>query len=188
MASRIVYLDMDGVLCDFVGGVARVFHRPDLLTDWPPGQYCLATRLGIPASDFWGTIARLDAEWWAELPLLPGADELLNYAQHTLQATCVVLSAAGEPNSACGKLRWLRKWLGPKFRNYLLGPPKLCCARPGAFLVDDHDDNVADFMAAGGGAHLYAQPWNAAHAQTTTNTDRAVAALAAWAAVTPVER
>ena len=48
-------------------------------------------------------------------------------------------------------------------RQYLIGPPKHLCAKPGVLLIDDRDKNVADFLGLGAHAILVPRPWNSLH-------------------------
>ena len=48
-------------------------------------------------------------------------------------------------------------------RQFLIGPSKHLCAKPGVLLIDDSDKNVAAFQEQGGSSLLVPRPWNSLH-------------------------
>ena len=52
---------MDGVLCNFVSGVAKVFGKTEkeVYEKWEPGIYDVATPLGISEEKMWAEIPSL---------------------------------------------------------------------------------------------------------------------------------
>ncbi len=112
---------------------------------------------------FWRSITR---EVWAESPVSPEFGCLLEHAEwlvgreHVHFLTSPTLNA----DSLAGKLDWIQRcapaWM---HRQFLIGPSKHLCAKPGAVLFDDSDKNVEAFRAAGGCALLVPRPWNSSH-------------------------
>ena len=145
-----IFLDVDGVLADFVGGVLRAFplpHEPHN-TPWD----------FIP-DDVW---PRLDAAFWAGLDVLPDARALVELCQQ--RGELYLLTALPRTNrteAVEGKL----KWVGQHFpqlanRTILCVGGKASWATADAVLIDDHDGNVDAFRAAGGNAILVPRSWN----------------------------
>jgi hypothetical protein len=81
--------------------------------------------------------------------------------------TTILTSPSKDPAAAAGKTRWLQSVFGRDFRSYLIGPDKQSCARPGAVLIDDRDENCDSFRQAGGRAIVFPQRWNSGHAHRT---------------------
>jgi 5'(3')-deoxyribonucleotidase len=141
-----LYIDMDGVLCDFFGEWARghgVAH------------YKQIDKNDIKASlDKIGTKAE---EFFANLPKLPGADELLRAAQAFGGYT--ILSSPLERNEAAsikGKQEWIAKHLQaypPKNIIFERNKAKYADAHGAKnLLVDDYGVNVRAWNEAGGEA------------------------------------
>ena len=110
---------------------------------------------GMSGNEFWNS---LDHDFWANLEMLPWAEELLDYLEPF--KPCILSSPAGA--TASGKQRWIKKHL-PKFWNdgrYLLGPAKHYAASPEAILIDDHEVKIQEFKDAGGRGILFPAPWN----------------------------
>ena len=161
-----IFLDMDGVLADFVGATAGLFGRdPETLYNGHlRGSYDLAQALGVTTDKMWRAIDGAGEKFWAELEPYPWAHTLLAHCRRT--ARTVILSAPSQhPSSTSGKLRWLQSQFGLRFRDYLLGPRKDACAHHGALLIDGCADNCYRFLAAGGQAILFPRRWNALHLQ-----------------------
>ena len=114
-------------------------------------------------ADFWRSITR---EMWATTPVSPEFEFILAWAEiqvgrdHIYFLTSPTLDA----DSVAGKLEWIQHF-APKWmqRQYLIGPCKHLCAKPGALLIDDSNNKVAAFEEHGGMAILVPRPWNSLH-------------------------
>jgi len=147
-----VYCDMDGVLADFLGAYDEFFGNK------------------IPSKGFVAISGhewkRLKTEWptfWIDLDPLPNAmglwKEISSYAPSILTAIPV-----GWPSAATGKAVWVRQHL-TKF-GYKPSQQLITCLRhekqqyattngePNV-LIDDQDNNVREWQAAGGIAIHY---------------------------------
>lgn len=167
---ELIALDMDGVLTDLVGSLARLFNvKPeDAHRNWPRGEYDLAKGLAasgveVSTSEMWARIDDAGEAFWYSLEPLPWAFDVLSMCQATAP-TVILTSPSLAPHSASGKVMWLQRHLGRSFRDFLIGPGKAALARPAVMLVDDSDKNIADFENAGGMGWLFGRPWNANHA------------------------
>lgn len=152
------YLDFDGVLVDFVRGV-QDFHGVQLPYD--SIRWGLEDQMGFGdrKADFW---APLGYDFWANLPWTNDGKKILES----------VLSVFGEEvgfiTSPCqtlgcvdGKLAWARRELGRELaKKVFVGGSKSILANPHGLLIDDNDDNVANWREAGGHAILWPRPWN----------------------------
>lgn len=165
MKNRICYLDMDGVLVDFVNGALREhgYHLPEGTVKWDFNH-----QLKIPDPEFWGPFGR---SFWSNLGWMPEGRELLTELEIMFgQDHIVILSSpCGTPGCAEGKLDWIKQHLPKYKRQYLLGPAKHLCASPSHILIDDYDHNVDKFRTYGGFAALVPRSWNTAEQFTYQN-------------------
>lgn len=157
------FLDLDGVLVNFVGGALRLLGRT--LDPYPAGEWDFHRHLGLTDDDFWGQITRGGAHFWADLEWLPDGREVHEAVDAAFGPEGVYLlsSPSQDPQSLAGKAMWVQRHLPQYRRRLLLGVCKEAVAHPGVLLVDDSDANVAAFRCAGGAAILVPRPWNHLH-------------------------
>lgn len=160
----IIYLDMDGVLADFVSPTLALFNRLDLIdSGWPKGEYSLEKVLGITTEQLWWAIDMVGVDFWAQLPIYPWALRL--YRALELYGDVYLLSApSSSPHSHAGKRLWMQQHFGESFNKYVLTRHKHLLSGENRFLIDDHDLNCSKFASAGGAAVVFPQPWNEATA------------------------
>jgi hypothetical protein len=160
-----LYLDMDGVITDFIGGVERWYgidlsgHDHWDFTD---------EEVGMPMQDFW---VGLTDEFWATLSLTPWGALLLS---RLMKYKPIILSSPQRENAG-GKQIWLRRHLGGihKAGRYILTPQKWTVAGPGKILIDDCDQHVAEWFTHGGDSILFPRKWNALrHMDDMTHEER----------------
>lgn len=178
-----IYLDMDGVLVDFVGGVFRLYELdPNLRREvkgWDGIPSVLSVYSGREISDavMWQEIAKAGAAFWEELAWLPWGREV--YMTCAAKAPTVLMTTPSpDPSSAAGKVTWIHRNMPPGQRFALAGKtpkgePGSCkhhMAHPGALLIDDGQHNVDQFTAHHGDALLIPAPWNDS-AQWPTQAD-----------------
>jgi 5'(3')-deoxyribonucleotidase len=165
VAPKVIYLDMDGVLVDFVGHVFRLFdagvEEPHgLVKGWDGIEVALSEVLGreVTGSEMWGTIAEAGLEFWSTIPWCPWGKELLGMCSK-MSDVVIMTTPTRDPMSSAGKQRWIEDNLDDPY-GYAFSPRKHLMAHPGALLIDDADRNVERFARAGGMAYLFPQPWN----------------------------
>lgn len=171
-AIEVIFLDMDGVLCDFHSAVARLWGLDPATVDdetwaeigeWgisvpPPG---VAGRSGSPAtsyrSDFWDRIEAEGRRWWESLDKLPWADELWDACRRRAERVAILTSPA--PFFACheGKRAWVRARLGRA--DVVVTSAKALCSGPKKVLIDDRTRYAAGWRAAGGTFVPLRRPW-----------------------------
>jgi 5'(3')-deoxyribonucleotidase len=175
MIDRIC-IDMDDVLNKFTQTAMRKVG----FKDWTPNDHKTLGEFDIvksanamggnftPAS-FWKLITR---DVWATVPKSAEYELILNYAVTLVgHKNIIVLTAPTiDPECLAGKLEWIHavlpKWL---HRQFLIGPVKHFCARPGTLLIDDADRNIDGFRLHGGEGLLVPRPWNTLHGHNTLN-------------------
>lgn len=143
-----IHVDMDGVLCDFESQYKRLTGD-----DWGG---CFLEREDAPAK--WARIEAMD-HFFADMPWCPGGQKLWIYL-NAYHDNVVILSAISRtiPNCREDKYQWCKKNLGISDDriNLVLGKrnKQKFCKGPDDILIDDHAQNRAQWVAAGGIA-----PW-----------------------------
>lgn len=147
-----IYLDMDGVLADFDAGiiagggvpVPHVKARSAMTPAELKADDKIISIMGAP-------------DFFARLPVLKGADRLLEAVALIPDADICILSAVpGEPldSASCidGKYRWLRQH-APLLANraiFCRAREKQDYANSDAILIDDHPRNCSEWRERGG--------------------------------------
>lgn len=150
-----LYLDMDGVVADFDGGLAArgILPRDDY---WMarPREHWSAEEID---HDTRVTAAMDDDKFWLGLKHYPGAREFLHDAIKLWPAKVKFLTALPRKESRAGPVRlikklWLWEHLGVYPRDVItcVRSEKQCYAQTGGVLVDDMTKNCAEFEKAGG--------------------------------------
>jgi hypothetical protein len=165
MAIERIYLDMDGVLCDLLPGIAELYGRLFDPEDWPPGEYDVSVGFGIPRITLWNHIGKVGgASFWAGLTQTEHYEELVELSRlFALKPPRVLSSPTRFPSSYAGKAAWLieRDWQLPNAA--FLGAEKWQLSKPGRVLIDDNSDNCIDWEAEGGSAILFPTISNELH-------------------------
>ncbi len=162
MSERIVFIDMDGVLADFVLGACHVFERPELAVNWPAGEYRCAVALGVSEEEFWRRIESRPS-FWLHLKCFTWAHALVEAVESFGYRPIICTAPTDDPVCAAQKTQWLQSHFGRGRLEYFLGKQKHLLAQPGRILIDDSDANCEAFAAAGGHAILFPQRWNSLH-------------------------
>lgn len=154
-----IFLDMDGVLADFKGGVEICFETD--LSKYM--SYDLHTPLGLTLSEFWGRISDLGPVFWEQLPYLDHAMKVYKLCI-TYADTWFLTSPSQDRKAYEGKVLWLHRVLGLSLPyavdRILVTKHKSLLANPNSMLIDDLEHNVLNFVEAGGLGFLFPAPWN----------------------------
>lgn len=160
-AAKCIFLDVDGVLADFVAGAFRAhgkYLEPESVT-WD-----FYKQMGLEPAEFW-SVANYD--FWRNLMWTPEGPELLKLLEDIAGERIVLLtSPCDTPGSVQGKVDWVKAFM-PQYKGRLMvGSAKHLVAGPGKLLVDDHGANVDKFREHGGQAVLVPRPWNELKTET----------------------
>ena len=151
------YVDMDGVLVDFIGGMAELhnLNRDYVFKHWPANVWDLEHGMGIKGN--WRD--RCDADFWANLNKTAEADAIMKMIEGS---TVYILTNPGDANAAMGKLYWLEKHYPEIVRDgrYIFTTQKHLLAKRGRVLIDDSSEYCQKFRSWGGAAILIRRPWN----------------------------
>lgn len=168
-----VFIDMDGVVADFVGGVCKL-HDLDYrsLTYGMQGSYDIARHTCMSANDFWTHLDQ-DEKFWENLELTEEAESIMSLLENHFKAkNCYFLSSpAMSPNCFYGKAAWIHKHFPGYINRLILTGHKHFVASPNRLLVDDSDTNIAKFKKHGGNTLLIPRPWNSGHSTQLSVTD-----------------
>lgn len=175
MKFQTLYLDMDGVLCDFHLDAVRAHLRAglripkldhygtplelqmeylrDIWLHYAPGKslqkWVLPQRSDESDEDwmarFWKPIATA-AFVWENLEPYPWYKSMWELCND--YADYVEIVTTPGPIAACyaGKRKWIDKYLGPNTPAWL-GSRKWALSRPGTLLIDDYDKTTARFAS-----------------------------------------
>ncbi len=162
-----VYLDIDGVLCDWAAGAHQRMQRPLDYRHWP-------YRRG-PAGWYWHNeidwsfdqVSQLcDYAFWENLPWTEDGRAILEAILGLVDRDDVILLTTPMPHleSTSGKIAWVKKHL-PTFTRRMLICPGMKYKTglplvPNSVLIDDRQRNIHDWKLAGGRAILVPRPWN----------------------------
>lgn len=162
-----IYLDLDGVLSNFVEAALKKHQMGyNVLL---PGQYAMWEGMGISQAMFWDKCK--GNFFWEELGWMPDGHAILDAVRQTKRPFWLLSSPSDDPGSCSGKYAWVAKHLPELRRRLILCPDKRAVARPGALLLDDSDSNIEKWCfpnhpqsAEGGGSGLLVpRNWNSLH-------------------------
>lgn len=152
-----IYLDLDGVIRDWAGGVGKLFEHPFTPDRWDYYiWYC--NNYDIDKDKFW-TDQDEHPTFWTELETYPHTTDLLKALSSYGDVT---LCTSPMKDNAGLSQRWIKKWLPFYYDNnkYILTPCKEKVAGPGKILIDDYEENCRKWRDAGGLSIIFPQPWN----------------------------
>ena len=176
---NIVFLDMDGVLVNFLGGLHKSLNVPYSYENYPyeKGKWNMLTDIkgfdDIPAT-FNQCNDCCDTLFWQHLDWMHDGREILRVIMGTVGLDKIYLLTTPMPNieSPTGKWVWVRDNL-PIYlkRTIITQAPKSLLAKSNTLLIDDRDANVDDFREVGGKALLVPRSWNRAHLQANRTVE-----------------
>jgi 5'(3')-deoxyribonucleotidase len=166
MLSKLFYIDMDGVLVNFVGGLCREFGITEdelIARHSKPVPWDLQTLFGRSFSEI---EAKIDEGFWYRLEKYPWTDELVEFLTRYFPDAVVVCTSAGKPGTsffhraAMGKSLWVQKHFPELADSMVICYHKWHLGGPGKILLDDSEKNVLEFASQGGAGIVFPQWWN----------------------------
>lgn len=153
--SEICFLDMDGVLADFISAACKWHGRDNPYANRQNhGNSQLEDLLGLDPSTFW---KGLNYEFWHTIEPLPHAQELFELVSryYDREHICILSSTSYLDGAGDGKRDWLRKHFPQLGKNFIFTSQKGLCAGPNKLLIDDFEKNTNAFKKYGGSAFLF---------------------------------
>ena len=147
-----VYVDMDGVLTDF----ERRFEQFAGVT---PDEYMSQKTIQVGEKkaneEFWNLVDKqIGVRFWAGMPWMPEGEKLYKYIKK--YKPTILTSPSREESSRIGKGVWVKRNMSGvpvKFGYGADGKAKF--AGPNKILIDDREDNISAWKAAGGVGILF---------------------------------
>lgn len=150
-----IFIDLDGVLADFIGGAAK-FHGkdPSLVI-----RYGIEECWGLTREQLWSP---LGYDFWVNLELTQEAHTIVSMCEETVGVSnvCILTSPCHTPGCTDGKRSWVEKHFPQYSKQLLIGSAKHFCASSHSLLIDDSDDKITAFKEAGGRVFLFPRRWN----------------------------
>lgn len=155
----ICFLDMDGILANFVKGALTFYKRLDIYDNYPKGNFNIQKILDMDY--FWPAIDNYN--FWNNLEKMSDADKIVKFCLSEFDTVYIATS----PSLNCHKAKvdWIYKYYPRLLLKIIFIHDKWLLANEFSLLIDDNDDNVDLFASHGGYAYLYPRPWNRAHAE-----------------------
>ena len=133
--QQTIYLDMDGVLTNFV----KAFENT---AGYPPKDSSFGDNDSV-----YTVLQQVSEEFWSKMAWMPDGKELWNYVKNLN----VVICSTPIDNNACrvGKRKWCRDNLGAQVKVILIDK-KEEYANENSILIDDHEKVINKWINAGG--------------------------------------
>lgn len=162
----VVYLDMDGVIADFVGAALRLHEYPNLFSEPRcKGKFDLEKLLDISVSKFWKPINECDNFWRERIYKTEDANEIVAFAEGIGETAILTAPSLGN-NCIPGKIAWVQREYPQFSRRIAFSGEKGLFASPRHILIDDKDSNILEFNRMGGKGLLVPRPWNSLHSRS----------------------
>ena len=160
-----IYCDMDGVLVDFVAGTVEHITQKlqageaEELKEKIGRDYVTEEDIHVTSPnrnrdvrDYMFKELKNHAEFWENLPWMPGGEELWNFIS---QFNPYILTAPMGYGSEIGKQAWIDKNLQPPPSKVFMSHDKFKWSGSGHILIDDFTKNTIPWEEAGGIAILH---------------------------------
>lgn len=170
---EIVYLDMDGVLVDFVSGLHRALGLDYSYLDYPykPNKWDIfgdiIKRANLEPSYFYEINNLCTTDFWKNLGWMHDGLEVFELVLKKFDLDQIYLLTDPMPNveSATGKWMWVKENIPELYKKTIITQaPKSLFAKSNVLLIDDKNESVEGFKKAGGKACLLPRYWNRLHA------------------------
>lgn len=163
------FVDLDGLLANFVKGVCEVHERIDPYLSGP-NIFEMPKIWGMSNTEFWNKITY---DTWRNFELMPDAREIFETLAYKFGTENICILTAPAHTFGCfdAKRDWVKEHFGLSDKQILAGGGKHYCAHPNTLLVDDYDKNCDAWTEAGGKCFLFPRMWNRRHSQANSGID-----------------
>ena len=159
------FVDMDGVIADFVGGVCRAHNRSFPYDESSAlGIWDIEKLWGMTAAEFWEPCNN-DPKFWDDLDRTPEADLIISLAisMYSLDNVAILTAPSMDLQCVPGKRRWMKRHFPMLEPHMIFAKHKKFLGGSDRLLIDDKSENIDEFVAAGGEAVIVPRAWNSAH-------------------------
>jgi 5'(3')-deoxyribonucleotidase len=141
MSKHTIFLDMDGVLADFVRGYKQQFNRNVYEDDaFTVNQFC-----------------RQNPHFFRFLPVIKEGMELLNQLKQKYTVVFLTTPMEGMPYCKWDKIAWMEENIGKEFDVIFEKDKAKYAVDDKSILIDDMEYNLSPFREAGGTAIKFPQ-------------------------------
>ena len=140
-SDKKIFLDMDGVIVDFIASVNKMFNIKDF-KEWESKK----------TSEKWNKISQKGKPFWSEMAWTKDGKKLWNYLKGE-DVTILSAHPKDKGESEEGKRSWLSKNIGSSYASnaiILLGIDKQKHADKNHILIDDSERNIRQWKNKGG--------------------------------------
>lgn len=156
-----IYLDMDGVIANFVDAALEVHSdRSGVLTHNDITDWHMEEWLGITVEEFWKPLNNYDF-WRYDVKPYSYAETLFDVCS-AYGEVYICTSPTLFTGCVTAKLDWLTTFFGWGVDRVITMGHKELLAKPGTCLIDDRKSSVFKFQEAGGFGIVFEQPWSVA--------------------------
>lgn len=160
----VCFLDMDGVLSDFVTAAcfAHSKENPYLDVENHGATASMERLLGLTPEVFW---SRFDESFWRDMPPTEYLKDIVSLVRQyfSKDGIYILTSPAFNPGCIDGKRDWLKKYVPDLSSHVVFTKHKHLCAAPGRILIDDFESNTSLFKEYGGDSFLFPTKHNRMH-------------------------
>ena len=163
MTKLRVYVDMDDVVVDLLGGLRALWPDANIGDDiWDIDKV-----LGITHAQFWAKIVETPY-FWEDLDFTPQGRDLIDWLDDRDDAIDWAFASSPSrcPLAAHGKYKWIAAHAKHKLGSTVLLEEKWRLAQKNVVLIDDRDYNLDAFEREGGIAIPWPRGWNKAKADS----------------------
>ena len=160
----ICFIDMDGVIANFVKGVCAAHKLPSPYHDPKSlGIFDIDKLWGMTPQKLWEPCE--GETFWDNLEKTPEADSIVSLAVDTYGQDNVAILTAPSMSPYCvpGKRRWMKKHFPTLAKSMIFSSAKKFLAGPKRILIDDRNENIDAFRSYGGFGVMVPRPWNRMH-------------------------
>ena len=163
---KTVYLDMDGVLVDWVGGVFDLFgcgpHGQERIRQHDDVYTELSRQLDRKVTDaeVIHKVSLFSPDFWANLKWTKLGPDILRTCARA--PSTMILTSPGSHSTQCaaGKTEWVRNNIPTLVGKTAILRDKWEVAHGKSILIDDKQSTIEKFEKAGGYGFLWPRPWN----------------------------
>lgn len=154
-----IYLDMDGVCCNWLDATLITLNKEKLIKNIPKDAFNIEQATKLDFLYIKEKIFEQGSEFWKNLEEFKWFKELYEELE-SLGEVIFLTAPSTDPSSLKGKLEWLQDRFGENFKSYIMTPQKYHCSSSSSILIDDTLDQCEKFIKNGGFAVMFPSELN----------------------------